>query len=368
MGVATPVTSSPSPSAPPGRFHALSITSAKKMLIPAPKLSNWPSQPAVPSSTEPSGRKWRGLSCAPSQPKPGGPVSSPKPPSPVSSDSDSSPVEGWSESGSGSGSGSADDPLDPDPGRGTRMSSGPSRRSDHSTSSGLSLTVLPFLSTMMVSRVPTPPPRGLHGSRFTHGHNDFERLLAALIADLQALRDAFREIYNPNEATAPASAKSPCATAAACTNSASDAPGGPFFRRAPRCAGDAGGSPVGVRRCFRDFDVLLCPVTPMTATPHGVQELVINGVTASWLHVMDITSFFNLLACLRFRCRTASAPRNCRSEFSSFRSGSMSPPFCDSVRCSNARAVWAIAVLRFRRRRSRRGAGISGPPISGRQD
>ncbi|MGB9227003.1 amidase family protein [Mycobacterium sp.] len=153
---------------------------------------------------------------------------------------------------------------------------------------------MPFLSTMMVSRVPTPPPRGLHGSRFTHGHNDFERLLAALIADLQALRDAFREIYNPNEATAPASAKSPCATAAACTNSASDAPGGPFFRRAPRCAGDAGGSPVGVRRCFRDFDVLLCPVTPMTATPHGVQELVINGVTASWLHVMDITSFFNL--------------------------------------------------------------------------
>ncbi|HEX7823551.1 MAG TPA: amidase [Mycobacterium sp.] len=45
---------------------------------------------------------------------------------------------------------------------------------------------------------------------------------------------------------------------------------------------------------FRDYDVLLCPVTPTTATPHGAQELVIDGVTASWLHVMDITSYFNL--------------------------------------------------------------------------
>jgi aspartyl-tRNA(Asn)/glutamyl-tRNA(Gln) amidotransferase subunit A len=45
---------------------------------------------------------------------------------------------------------------------------------------------------------------------------------------------------------------------------------------------------------FRDYDVLLCPVTPMTATPHGAQELIIDGVTVSWLHVMDITSFFNL--------------------------------------------------------------------------
>jgi aspartyl-tRNA(Asn)/glutamyl-tRNA(Gln) amidotransferase subunit A len=45
---------------------------------------------------------------------------------------------------------------------------------------------------------------------------------------------------------------------------------------------------------FRDYDVLLCPVTPTTAQPHGVQELVIDGVTASWLHVMDITSYFNL--------------------------------------------------------------------------
>jgi aspartyl-tRNA(Asn)/glutamyl-tRNA(Gln) amidotransferase subunit A len=45
---------------------------------------------------------------------------------------------------------------------------------------------------------------------------------------------------------------------------------------------------------FRDYDVLLCPVTPMTAPPHGKQELVIDGVTVPWLHVMDITSFFNL--------------------------------------------------------------------------
>jgi len=45
---------------------------------------------------------------------------------------------------------------------------------------------------------------------------------------------------------------------------------------------------------FRDYDVLLCPVTPVTARPHGLQKLVINGVTTSWMHVMDITSFFNL--------------------------------------------------------------------------
>lgn len=45
---------------------------------------------------------------------------------------------------------------------------------------------------------------------------------------------------------------------------------------------------------FRDYDVLLCPVTPMTATPHGAQERIIDGVTVSWLHVMDITSYFNL--------------------------------------------------------------------------
>jgi aspartyl-tRNA(Asn)/glutamyl-tRNA(Gln) amidotransferase subunit A len=45
---------------------------------------------------------------------------------------------------------------------------------------------------------------------------------------------------------------------------------------------------------FRDYDVLLCPVTPMTATPHGVRELVVDGATVPWSHVMDITSFFNL--------------------------------------------------------------------------
>lgn len=28
---------------------------------------------------------------------------------------------------------------------------------------------------------------------------------------------------------------------------------------------------------FERYDVLLTPVNPMTATPHGVQELVVNG-------------------------------------------------------------------------------------------
>lgn len=45
---------------------------------------------------------------------------------------------------------------------------------------------------------------------------------------------------------------------------------------------------------FRDYDVLLCPVTPMTATPHGALEPVVDGVAVPWTHVMDITSYFNL--------------------------------------------------------------------------
>jgi aspartyl-tRNA(Asn)/glutamyl-tRNA(Gln) amidotransferase subunit A len=45
---------------------------------------------------------------------------------------------------------------------------------------------------------------------------------------------------------------------------------------------------------FQHYDVLLCPVTPVTATPHGLLELVVNGVTAPWTHVMDATSPFNL--------------------------------------------------------------------------
>jgi Asp-tRNA(Asn)/Glu-tRNA(Gln) amidotransferase A subunit family amidase len=45
---------------------------------------------------------------------------------------------------------------------------------------------------------------------------------------------------------------------------------------------------------FRSFDVLLCPVTPVTATPHGASEYVIDGVTVPSTHVMDATSPFNL--------------------------------------------------------------------------
>jgi aspartyl-tRNA(Asn)/glutamyl-tRNA(Gln) amidotransferase subunit A len=45
---------------------------------------------------------------------------------------------------------------------------------------------------------------------------------------------------------------------------------------------------------FANFDVLLCPVNPVTATPHGALELVVDGVTASWTHVMAATSPFNL--------------------------------------------------------------------------
>ena len=45
---------------------------------------------------------------------------------------------------------------------------------------------------------------------------------------------------------------------------------------------------------FQKYDVLLTPVTPMTATPHGALELVVNGVKAPWTHVMAATSPFNL--------------------------------------------------------------------------
>lgn len=45
---------------------------------------------------------------------------------------------------------------------------------------------------------------------------------------------------------------------------------------------------------FQKYDVLLTPVNPMTATPHGAQELVVDGVTVPWTHVMSATSPFNL--------------------------------------------------------------------------
>jgi aspartyl-tRNA(Asn)/glutamyl-tRNA(Gln) amidotransferase subunit A len=45
---------------------------------------------------------------------------------------------------------------------------------------------------------------------------------------------------------------------------------------------------------FQKYDVLLCPVNPMTATPHGALELVVNGVTVPWTHVMSPTCPFNM--------------------------------------------------------------------------
>ena len=45
---------------------------------------------------------------------------------------------------------------------------------------------------------------------------------------------------------------------------------------------------------FRRFDVLLCPVTPITAPPHGLTTLEVDGVEVPSTHVMDATSVFNL--------------------------------------------------------------------------
>ncbi len=45
---------------------------------------------------------------------------------------------------------------------------------------------------------------------------------------------------------------------------------------------------------FSDYDILLCPVNPVTALPHGSEEFVVDGVTVPWTHVMAATSPFNL--------------------------------------------------------------------------
>jgi aspartyl-tRNA(Asn)/glutamyl-tRNA(Gln) amidotransferase subunit A len=45
---------------------------------------------------------------------------------------------------------------------------------------------------------------------------------------------------------------------------------------------------------FERYDVLLCPVNPVTAIPHGLSELEIHGVRAPWTHVMTATAPFNL--------------------------------------------------------------------------
>ncbi|TQR88058.1 amidase [Mycobacterium hodleri] len=45
---------------------------------------------------------------------------------------------------------------------------------------------------------------------------------------------------------------------------------------------------------FGRFDVLLCPVTPITAPPHAMATLEVDGVEVPSTHVMDATSVFNL--------------------------------------------------------------------------
>jgi aspartyl-tRNA(Asn)/glutamyl-tRNA(Gln) amidotransferase subunit A len=44
---------------------------------------------------------------------------------------------------------------------------------------------------------------------------------------------------------------------------------------------------------FLQYDVLLLPVNPMTATGHGLQEYVVDGKTVSAYHVMAATAPFN---------------------------------------------------------------------------
>ncbi|HVJ51767.1 MAG TPA: amidase [Aliidongia sp.] len=45
---------------------------------------------------------------------------------------------------------------------------------------------------------------------------------------------------------------------------------------------------------FRRYEVLLCPVNPFTAPPHGLKELTVNGTTVSAYHALKATSPFNM--------------------------------------------------------------------------
>ncbi len=45
---------------------------------------------------------------------------------------------------------------------------------------------------------------------------------------------------------------------------------------------------------FQRYDALLCPVTPFSATKHGLADLVVDGQTVSPFHVMSATSPFSL--------------------------------------------------------------------------
>lgn len=45
---------------------------------------------------------------------------------------------------------------------------------------------------------------------------------------------------------------------------------------------------------FLKYDVLLCPVNPMTATGHNLQEYMVNGIAVSPYHVMAATAPFNM--------------------------------------------------------------------------
>ncbi len=45
---------------------------------------------------------------------------------------------------------------------------------------------------------------------------------------------------------------------------------------------------------FNTFDVLLCPVVPLTAPPPGLKQYAINGKNVASLHMMDATVPFNL--------------------------------------------------------------------------
>ncbi len=96
---------------------------------------------------------------------------------------------------------------------------------------------------------------------------------------------------------------------------------------------------------FQKYDVLLCPVMPLTAPRHNQNEVVVNGVTVSAYHILKATAPFNMTGLPRYQCRLPSVPSSCRSTFNSSPGGWTKRRSCVSERCWNAPAAWDLVIL-----------------------
>jgi aspartyl-tRNA(Asn)/glutamyl-tRNA(Gln) amidotransferase subunit A len=99
---------------------------------------------------------------------------------------------------------------------------------------------------------------------------------------------------------------------------------------------------------FKKYDVLLCPVNPMTATPHGALELVVNGVTVPWTHVMSPTCPFNMTGLPALSVPYGFSCEKLPIGIQLVPSGWTRPPFYALAQCSNAAAASATVILASR--------------------